>query len=481
MVSAIINAILAASAVVGPIVEGECPAVSKDGRRLAFQRWEGDRLHLGVFDLETKETKWIVRGETDETKREMACHPSWGPRGELVFAYANITNTAYQRFHKSIDQENGGYRIRVVKPDGETRDIVKGLTRNYSPCFSPDGKTIYFCRQDSHHQGIAKVAVDSVTGNSEWVRYAPPGDCGLSQPVVSPNGRRLAYAEMSRSGGTWGIKVADITNTAHQASISPGTFSAYAPNWSPGGKYLVFTGYEVGDPGWCVYLQRLDTGTVRRIAEGEDGTFSPDNESVYFSKDGKIYRCDLKKLEPFKKAKTVKTPIQIPDSFKTKEVVLDIWKVPSPGESGNHRFDVPHACNDSTYHFHRFKLDWDGSKDKCFLYAGGFKAGFWVFMIDGSISAHGAQPGAYCVAADGERLSAGTHTITIITCNGCIWISTDGSEAFPRRGNMALGPCEGKASCSIFPNGTIEGKTIPVYDVEVGIGWPNGVPPPLNP
>ena len=72
------------------ITDGEAPAISKDGKYLAFTRWEGLNNHLGVMNLENGEVEWIVRGTTAATKNEKACHPAWGPNGELIFAYANI-------------------------------------------------------------------------------------------------------------------------------------------------------------------------------------------------------------------------------------------------------------------------------------------------------------------------------------------------------------------------------------------------------
>ena len=46
------------------VVEGECPAISRDGTKLAFQRVEGTRMHLGVLDLASGDVTWVVRGET---------------------------------------------------------------------------------------------------------------------------------------------------------------------------------------------------------------------------------------------------------------------------------------------------------------------------------------------------------------------------------------------------------------------------------
>ena len=73
------------------LCEGGAPSFSKDGRRMAFQRAVGDKMRVGVLDLKTGETVW------PETAGN-ACHPFFASDGSLFYAYANITNTAYQRF-----------------------------------------------------------------------------------------------------------------------------------------------------------------------------------------------------------------------------------------------------------------------------------------------------------------------------------------------------------------------------------------------
>ena len=458
-----------------PLVEGECPAISKDGRHLAFTRWEGLNNHLGVLDLENGEIEWIVRGESAATRNEKACHPAWGPDGELIFSYANITNTAYERFERHINERDGGYRLRMWKKGAGCSDFMMGLSRNYSPSFSPDGKTIYFIRQSKdggvYFHGIAKTS--ALEPNDRWEEVRPylTIDCGLSQPVVSPDGRYLAYAEMSRSGSQWGIKIADIDDTARQCSVTPGRISAYAPNWSPDSKYLVFTGFAMDDEGWSVYLQDISSWEVKRLCRGEDGCFSPDGRKIYYSLDGKIFARALTD-DDFPRGIALKDPTLQPECVlghdtATTGTVKRIGK----------EYAAKHPCDDQTVHFFRYKLDWDGRNGTVFPFAAGFHGAgdFWSFMIGGLLSTQSSG----AVACDGRKVDVGTRVITQIIWHGCVFGSVDGSRPFPRRCNIPNGPCNGKAHAAFFPNGGLADARIKVYDLEYGVGWPTNVPAPL--
>ena len=459
----------------GSLVEGESPAISQDGKFLAFTRWEGMNNHLGVMNLENGKIEWIARGTTEATKNEKACHPAWGPNGELIFSYANITNTAYERFEKGINRRDGGYRLRVWKRGSGTADYMMGLSRNYSPSFSPDGKTIYFIRQSKdkgvYFHGVAKTSAAEPNDKWEEVRPYLIADCGLSQPVVSPDGKYLAYAEMSKSGSQWGIKIADINDTARQCSVSPGIMSAYAPNWSPDSKYLVFTGFAPEDEGWSIYLQDISSWEVKRLCKGEDGCFAPDGKKIYYSLDGKIFAKVLSVMD-------FPTGVALKDPTLQMERVLghDTATTGTVKRIGK-EYVAKHECDDQTVHFFRYKLDWDGRKANAFPFAAGFyeAGGFWSFLLSESLSTHASG----AVACDGKKIGAGTHVITQIIWHGCVFGSVDGSQPFPRRCNIPNGPCNGKAHAAFFPNGGIADGKIKVYDLEYGIGWPKNVPAPL--
>ena len=263
---------------------GGAPSFSKDGRHMAFQRKVGDKMRVGVLDLKTGKTVW------PETEGN-ACHPFFAPDGSLVYAYANITNTAHQRFVLNGPQD--GYGIRRWK-DGAATDLTHGLWRDYQPSVSPDGKRLYFCTQRPH-DGAPPLRIDvlEMDGGKPQPFILPAaqpyGDASVGQPVVSPDGRLIAWAQINTTCDVWHILVARIDDLDGVCAVSPLDMVAYAPRWSPDGKTIAFAGYRDGDPRWCVYLASLETGCVTKLCEGEDPDFTADGKSIAYSDGGMIY------------------------------------------------------------------------------------------------------------------------------------------------------------------------------------------------
>lgn len=165
-----------------------CPVWSSDGRRIAFfsqpkkQKAEGaEAFHLGVFDLETGETKTVYA--TNDMIRLLG----WSEReDELVFAFSKkafsslppeveiynvsvetgrkrLVNTLkeayYYNIHLSPDRKLIGFTSRAAKNDDvwivpSTGGQPRRLTRNNDPrlyfssiSWTPNGEAIYFGKQ----------------------------------------------------------------------------------------------------------------------------------------------------------------------------------------------------------------------------------------------------------------------------------------------------------------------------------------------
>ena len=266
------------------LCEGGAPSFSKDGRHMAFQRAVGDKMRVGILDLKTGETAW-------PEQEGNSCHPFFAPDGSLVYAYANITNTAYQRFIQKGPQD--GYGIRRWK-DGVAIDLTHGLWRDYQPSVSPDGKHLYFCTQRPH-DGAPPLRIDvlEMDGRKPQPFILPAGqsygDAAVGQPVVSPDGQLIAWAQINTTYDVWHILVARRNDLDNVCAVSPMDMVAYAPRWSPDGKAVAFTGYREGDPRWCVYLASLETGNVTKVCEGEDPDFTADGKAIAYSDGGMIY------------------------------------------------------------------------------------------------------------------------------------------------------------------------------------------------
>ncbi len=116
-------------------------------------------------------------------------------------------------------------------------------------------------------------------GNYMQNYYFPPAPSSTPwYPAWAPDGQSVAVA---MSGSIWSVDPA--TGVATELVRSDDYLSS--PNWSPDGRWLVYTADEGGGP---IQLEVLDTGTgeTRRLTEGAeihvDPRFSPDGTRLAY-------------------------------------------------------------------------------------------------------------------------------------------------------------------------------------------------------
>ena len=474
------------------ICDGGAPSFSKDGRHMAFQRAVGDKMRVGILDLKTGETVW------PETTGNV-CHPFFAADGSLVYAYANITNTAYQRFILNGAQD--GYGIRRWK-DGVVSDLTHGLWRDYQPSVSPDGKRLYFCTQRPH-KDAPPIRIDAlelggprfVAATSDAMNCVPPeepvpfilpagqpyGDAAVGQPVVSPDGRLIAWAQINTTYDVWHILVARIEDKDNVCAVSPLDMVAYAPRWSPDGKTIAFTGYRDGDPRWCVYLASLETGGVDRLCEGEDPDFTADGKSIAYSDGGVIYMRRLGTAALSRgHGRDEARPSHIANEpekvlFSTNGVPAKLTDVRIPADCVIGRDET---C------FIRARFVWNGDtsclQDVC-------RAG-WL-PSDCSLQLYiqkGGHPNFSIrdinwqqtyLPATRPLTGAGEHTLTGIRTKDGIYLSVDDAPAAPAPITRGVAPLNRPGKVAFVAPAFKPMDRIVSF--EIGKGWPTNVPKPL--
>jgi TolB protein len=107
--------------------------------------------------------------------------------------------------------------------------------------------------------------------------YLPQATSGPSSVAWSPDGKELVY---SMQGTLWRQRIGTVE--AKQLTDGPGY--DYQPDWSPDGRYVVFTSYR--DDALVLRLLDLETGTARDlVANGAvnlDPRWSPDGSRIAF-------------------------------------------------------------------------------------------------------------------------------------------------------------------------------------------------------
>jgi hypothetical protein len=156
------------------------PAVSPDGRRVAFSMNEHSESVLAVQDTVPGAPAQVVwRG----ARFDQAYQPAWSPDG------GRIAFSAWQL---------GGFRdILIVElASGKTSAITRDRAIDMEPAWSKDGRYVYF---DSDRTGISNIYAYDTRDRSLWQVTNVLG--GAFQAAPSPDGTRLAFESAVPGGG----------------------------------------------------------------------------------------------------------------------------------------------------------------------------------------------------------------------------------------------------------------------------------------
>ena len=470
------------------VTPGFNPAFSPDGKRIAFQRLDGDVFKIGVTGLSGGAIEWIEEGPGN------AAYPEWTPSGGLVYMAGHDTETAYEAWH---GKSKNGYGLRLWA-NGRKRNLTTGRCRDYTPCVSPDGKNIYFVTTrgvESESSAYSKAAstriaeLDLESGNYQLPttnHQLPTTNCqlrilmdspngnnsGFVQPAVSPDGSLLVWGHLENFFDAWRIYGTRIGKFDKRdwCPVSPRDLTAISPRWHPNGTVICFSGFRKGDPGWGVWVEDVKTGKVKRLATGENPCFSPDGKSIAYDRDGTIF------VRPFGAADLPDETLA--ESCEDAEPEKVLWSVENVTKETSFKTNgTQFAFGNDRMFFSRVKVRLDGSQDLRQLLIGDYKEheyGFQTFARTFTVwfSTRDAG-GRYLDVMNRCYKEAREYTFTAIRTPTRLLLSCDGAApavSVPRGKVISLE----NIKRFIVGRGLKPGEA--VIKAEVGTGWPANVP-----
>ena len=228
---------------------------SRDGKRIAFERYRQFDASVGVVRRDGRLLTWIPD----------ASEPTWLGRSRLAF---------------SSDVGDFAASISVAQADGSGRRVIAtagdvGLSYVFGPVASPNGKKVVF---NAAYTYATRIYTIRVAPGSRPDLITEDG----RDPAWSPNSRRLVFVLSEGPDATIATIGADGT-ALRKFEVTRG-LDPDRPSWSPDGRHIAF----ISDPEGAAKLTVLDVRrrSLRVVARGiarQPILWSPNGRRLYYT------------------------------------------------------------------------------------------------------------------------------------------------------------------------------------------------------
>ncbi len=252
------------------------PAISKSGR-LAFVSAGKDGRSLVVHE---NGEDWVILSSKDEL-----VGPNWNAAGDRL---------AYVEYREIYEGRDAGLSVlNLVDP--ATGEVARGSALREDvfvgrPQWAPDGQLFYTAdgkirlRRDARARDIPFTAQFTVERPAPYrfkrqdLRSAAAQPAkGIMAPVVSPDGRQIAFVAL---GDIWLLTI----GKAEPEKLTDDPWVDIDPAWSPDGSKLAFVSDRRGTGTMDVYVRDMKTGREERVSDTAESltapAFSPDGKSL---------------------------------------------------------------------------------------------------------------------------------------------------------------------------------------------------------
>ena len=303
-----------------------CPAVSPDGKTLAFRRANPQGQWLGAFYLLELGDDFMPRGELHQIRfnppKAIPNHPLLGvcpawtadsrrllfpfdaelwslpvsvkkgniAEGQAMIAiqtgdgvdWINVSRTSSRlAYARSTGGGNSIWRLRIPAVGESATPPVKliaSIKAGFGQQYSPDGRKIAF---ESAPSGTLEIWVCGSDGEN-CNQLTSLGAPATGTPAWSPDGTKIAFYSNLEGKSQIFVMPADGGPRQRVTSVNS---NAIFPRWSQNGEWIYFSSKDSGTS--QIWKVRSNGGEMIQVTRGGGSVLSesPDGKWVYFTRD----------------------------------------------------------------------------------------------------------------------------------------------------------------------------------------------------
>jgi Tol biopolymer transport system component/DNA-binding winged helix-turn-helix (wHTH) protein len=248
------------------------PSVSPDGRTLAFTRDVGPGTSSIMLLALPGGTPRVLKAQESAKKAVLGMlnrYPAWTPDGKYIV----FSSDSGGRDHLWLAPAEG---------DGPPEELG-ALGDGISGAWISSLGALAFVHED-YDTNIWRLDLNrSVSDPAPNPAQVVSSTRLESNPSLSPDGRRLAFA--SNQSGYTEIWIGDVDGTNAAPLTSMNAANTGSPDWSPDGKQIVFDSRAEGRP--HIYVINAGGGKFTKLTTsmGVVPHWSPDGKWIYYSSD----------------------------------------------------------------------------------------------------------------------------------------------------------------------------------------------------